>query len=97
MKLSDGLLALMLACEKSDTRITLEYDTGRYVPGELLDLENMDKEPDPSSIRQGPKGWKVEISGYYCQDNDGNQALYPDLESAVVKGMMLLESVLEDR
>jgi hypothetical protein len=93
MKLQDALLLLLASCEQLDMRITLSYDTGRYVTGDHLDLKHPEVEPDPAFIVQGPKGWTIEISTYGVTDETtGKEKLYK-LHEAVAQGLAMVRTL----
>jgi hypothetical protein len=92
MNLQDALLGLCLLCEKEDCGLELSFETGRYIPGELINKDSFGSEPDPSTIRQGPRGWRVEVSATSYVDDNGNELLYPTLGKAISAGLRLLQT-----
>ena len=91
MNTPDGLLTLFALCEHFDINLDFSYETGRYIPGEFI--EDFQKDPDnvpPEHIRQGPKGWRVTVSGYSELGEDGNEELFSDLSAAIVAGLRIL-------
>jgi hypothetical protein len=97
MNVLDGLLGLFLLCEKDQLSVQLEYSNGKYIPGELINYDDPGAEPDPANVRQGPSGYTVEVSGYYNQDDDDNEKLYPTIKEAVQAGLSLYFSVIKEK
>jgi len=89
MNVQDGLLLLVTLCEKSDIRLTLEYDVGRSVSGKFLDLNNLSAPVPPEHIEQGPKGWTVQV------DMMGDGELHT-LPEAIAIGLAVLKDVIKD-
>lgn len=96
MNLQEALVFLLYTCEKEDISIDLRYNTGRYIPGELINFDDITAEPDPSTIRQGAKGWEVEVRAQSYVNDDGSEMLYPELKDAVIAGLALVKLVLAD-
>jgi hypothetical protein len=97
MNLQDGLLLLMTICEKLDMRIILEYDTGRFVTGDHLDLKHPEIEPDPKYIEQGPKGWTIEISNYGITDPETGKDELFTLAKAVAQGLAMVKELSKEK
>jgi len=90
-------VALFLkACEEQDISVVLEYTTGRYVPGEYVHDENgrliPQEEIPPEHIRQGPKGWMVEVGGYAYVDD-----IPVPFEQAVLRGITMLREMIAEK
>lgn len=77
--LSVGLRFELLAslCQYYKRSFSIEWDNGRYIPGEFIDPKHLDAEPLPEHIRQGPVGWEVEVGGW------AHEGLLPTLDRAL--------------
>lgn len=89
MNLAEGILTLFLLCENSGIGLTLDYDNGRYIPGEFTDKYDPLKNPPEEYIRQGPKGWTIDVGGW------GTDELQ-DLDDAIVTGFQILKEKFLD-
>ena len=89
----DRTMLLLTLCERYDTSVTLEYDTGRFVDGK--DIPIVDGKPDFDAaeeyMQQGPRGWTVEVGGESYANEDDSEILYPSLEDAATAGLRLLQ------
>jgi hypothetical protein len=97
MNVRDGLVALAYLCEKNEIYFELSYETGRYVPGELIDFDNIGAEPKPENIRQGPKGWRIMIGGYYVTDDETGKRELQSLAVAVTTGLQMVKQIMDER
>jgi hypothetical protein len=93
MNLQEGLVSLFLLCERAELSCELRYDNGKFIFGELINFDNPTAEPDPSTIRQGPKGYNVEVGGTVIRGENGSEQLHPTLKSAVIAGLKLYKVV----
>jgi hypothetical protein len=93
MNTQDGLMTLFALCEHFDISLDFSYETGRYIPGEFIEdfQKDLDSVP-PEHIRQGPKGWRVTVSGYSeLGDVLGEEKLYSSLNEAIAMGLHILD------
>lgn len=85
---------LLVACERYDLSLTIEYETGRYIPGELAIGDDgkliPQEEIPPEHIRQGPKGWRVEVAGRSYDK-------LVDLKTAISQGIGIMELTIKER
>lgn len=80
-------------CERKSIRVALEYDTGRYIPGEYLrndDNSPTSEEYQRERVQQGPVGWTIEVNMRSFVDRDGKQILHPSIREAIIAGFRLL-------
>jgi len=96
MNTQDGLLLLMTICEKLDIRVSLEYDPGRYIPGEFITPENIG-EDQPDHIVQGPKGWTIEVANYGITDKETGRDKLFSLGDAIARGLAMVKELSIER
>jgi hypothetical protein len=95
---SDAFYHLITLCQNYKIGMELEYDTGMYIPGEFLDLNNIGKEPLPEHIRQGPSGWKITVGGYGLTNKDtGEELLCAAVGQTLVNGIGIAEQIIKER
>lgn len=82
-------------CEAEGIRMSLEYDNGKYIPGELLDMYNIGAEPKAEYVRQGPSGWRITVGGYSISDDAGKDKLSV-LGQALVDGVCIAKQLRKD-
>lgn len=89
MNLQEGLVSLFVLCERAELSCELYYNNGKCIPGGLINPDDLVAEPDPSTIRMGPRGYNIEVGGAVMLNEDGSEQLYPTLKSAVIAGLKL--------
>jgi len=97
MNIQEGILTLAYFAEQHGINTTIDYRNGKYVPGRLINYDDITAEPDPATIMQGPKGWHVEISGMSYTDDNGEEILYPTINQAIGAGLRLLQESIKAR
>ena len=82
-------------CEAEGISMSLDYDNGKYIPGEFLDPNNPGAEPKPEYIKQGPAGWKITVGGYSINDLDTGEDKLSVLGQALASGVGIAYEILK--